>query len=111
MSFSDEAQRTRELQREETGQAIVPNLQCVVAVLADPMAWNWCENFGNKRQAADAALDLMARMGLIEHHQHPLGGNIWKVGEKSYGRIDEDCEKLISSLDTPNVSGASKENE
>jgi hypothetical protein len=30
----------------------------------------------------------MAELGLIEHKQHPMGGDIWIVGDKMFGRTD-----------------------
>ena len=69
-------------------EQILKVLEKVVANLADPIAWNWAKSI-SEREAADMVLKLMANNGLIGHKQHPLGGNIWIVNGKLYGRTDE----------------------
>lgn len=67
---------------------LLDRLEVVVADLADPMEWNWTRQGLSERDAADGVLRLMVRSGLIEHRRHPLGGDIWKVNGKLYGRLD-----------------------
>lgn len=66
---------------------LLDHLESTVAKLADEMEWNWTRQGLSERCAADMVLRLMAREGLIEHENHPLGGNIWKVNGKLYGRL------------------------
>ncbi len=55
--------------------------------LADEKAWNW-RSTTSQRDAADAVLHKMAELGLIKHKDHPLGGDIWIVGDQIFGRTD-----------------------
>jgi len=60
----------------------------LVAVLADGYNWSWTRMI-SERNAADAFLSLLARYGFIETIDHPLGGHVWRVGDKLYGRTDQ----------------------
>lgn len=62
-------------------------LEEVVAVLADANNWNWTRMM-SERNAADCVLGLMARVGLIKEKDHKLGGKIWTVNGKKFGRLD-----------------------
>jgi hypothetical protein len=42
----------------------------------------------SERCAADAVLERMAALGLIGCDEHPLGGRVWKVNGRRYGRTD-----------------------
>ena len=61
----------------------------LVETLADPMAWNWMSSVKSDRDSADKVLGLMAQLGLITHRQHKLGGNIWIVDGKRFGRTKD----------------------
>lgn len=75
-------------------------LERFVANLADPMKWNWCNQFHNARDAADHALALMARLNLIEHRAHPMGGDIWQINGRIYGRTDGVTSSVPDGLNT-----------
>lgn len=60
----------------------------VVKVLADTAKWSWMDSTTG-RHAADSALMLMSRAGLIEHCRHPSGGDVWKSNGKLFGRTDD----------------------
>lgn len=62
-------------------------LERVVEDLADPYRWNWMQGCSH-RDAADHALTLLAREGIIEKSEHPSGGLIWRVNGKLFGRTD-----------------------
>lgn len=62
-------------------------LEAVVRNLSDPYEWNWARMISH-RDAADGALMLLAKIGLIEHSNHPLGGHIWTVNGNKFGRVD-----------------------
>jgi hypothetical protein len=64
-----------------------PKLVALVEQLADELKFNWMRGTTH-RDAADRVLALMAELGLIEHKQHPMGGDIWIVGDKMFGRTD-----------------------
>lgn len=72
-------------------------LEKVVANLADRYAWNWT-NMSSHRNAADACLELLAREGLIEQCEHPLGGQVWRVNGKLFGRTDEMTLKKFDAI-------------
>lgn len=80
-----------------TNEDVKRKLQRVVKDLADGIAWNWC-NMASHRAAADACLTLMANEGLIEHRYHPMGGNVWRVNGKLYGRTDKITLKEFNKL-------------
>lgn len=63
-------------------------LQQLVENLADPHEWNWTR-LTTRRDAADDMLREMAELGIIQHQRHPLGGDVWLVGDKIFGRVDE----------------------
>lgn len=65
----------------------VPPLEKLVEELADGMKWNWTRMCSN-RDAADVVLARMAQLGMIQKAAHPLGGHIWIVNGKLYGRTD-----------------------
>lgn len=73
------------------------SLERVVAKLADPMIWNWT-NMISRRDAADAALELLAREGLIEGAEHPYGGKVWRVNGKLFGRTDCIASKIFKPV-------------
>lgn len=62
-------------------------LERVVEDLADPYRWSWM-TMSRYRDSADSVLKLMASEGLIEQSEHPLGGFIWRVNGKLFGRTD-----------------------
>lgn len=64
-----------------------PKLVALVQQLADELKFNWMRTTSH-RDAADCVLELMAKLGLIEHKRHPMGGDIWIVGDKMFGRTD-----------------------
>lgn len=72
-------------------------LECVVENLSDGYKWNWTRVMSH-RDAADAALRLLANEGLIEQADHPLGGQIWRVNGKLFGRTDEITHKKFDEL-------------
>ena len=72
-------------------------LERVVENLADGMIWNWTRML-SERDAADAALRLLANEGLIEQREHPWGGRIWRVNGKLFGRTDGITLKKFETL-------------
>lgn len=64
-----------------------PRILKLVKQLADPIKWNWAET-ASERDAADKVLMLMAKLGLVKHKEHPLGGNVWIVDGQLFGRTD-----------------------
>lgn len=73
------------------------NLERVVADLTDATTWSWAYMSSNW-DAAQAVLRLMARNGLIEWKTHPMGGDIWRVNGKLYGRTDGITHKKFDAL-------------
>ena len=59
----------------------------LVRWLADGYEWSWMRSV-SERCAADAVLERMAALGLIGCDEHPLGGRVWKVNGRRYGRTD-----------------------
>jgi hypothetical protein len=55
--------------------------------LANKQDWNWTR-MASRRDAADMVLREMAKLGLIGHKSHPLGGDIGIAGSKKFGRVD-----------------------
>jgi hypothetical protein len=55
--------------------------------LSDRQAWNWTR-MSPDEDAADRVLMRMAELGLIEHENHRLGGDIWIAGGQKFGRLD-----------------------
>ena len=75
-------------------------LERVVAELADPLEWNWTRMMSH-RDAADCALSVLAREGLIQKRRHPLGGLVWRVGDALYGRTDGITSENYHELKAP----------
>jgi hypothetical protein len=72
-------------------------LEDVVANLADHRVWLWSLAI-SQRDAADHCLRVMMNNGLIEGRRHPYGGNVWKVGNKLFGRTDGVTLKSFKKL-------------
>ena len=64
-------------------------LLLLVKGLADPMKWNWGQQNISARDAADAVLWEMVKLGLIGHRQHPSGGHVWIINGQYFGRTDD----------------------
>lgn len=72
-------------------------LERVVEGLADGYKWNWTRMMSH-RDAADCALDVLAKLGLIEQIDHPLGGTVWRVGNRLFGRTDGISNKRFTAI-------------
>jgi hypothetical protein len=64
-----------------------PKVLKLVEELADPIKWNWTRT-ASHRDAADAVLRDLARLGIIEHREHKLGGHVWIFEGQIFGRTD-----------------------
>ncbi len=62
-------------------------LEKLVAYLADESEFNWTHSHTD-RTTADAILSEMVRQNIIGHRGHPLGGHIWIVNGKEFGRTE-----------------------
>lgn len=72
----------------QTQKTLKTLLERLVANLADPYVWSWTRQGWDERSAADKVLRLMAKLDLIGFRQHPLGGDIWEINGRIYGRTD-----------------------
>jgi hypothetical protein len=61
----------------------------LVAWLADPLGRNWTR-VSSDRDSSDEVLAKMAELGIIGHERHPLGGNVWIVDGRRFGRTSDD---------------------
>lgn len=84
-------------------------IERLVSNLADPMAWNWTRQGWDERSAADKVLGIMAKLGLILYRQHPLGGHVWEINGRIYGRIDGITPPVGADASSLGVSVSSKE--
>lgn len=78
-------------------------LAAFVEDLADGFKWNWTRGC-SYRDAADAALRLMGKLGLVEHRHHRFGGSAYRVNGQLFGRLDEP-----NPFETPTVPADSRE--
>lgn len=78
-------------------------LERVVADLSDVRRWTWTLVL-SYRDAADAALRVLAREGLIEQFAHPMGGKIWRVNGKLFGRTDGITHKQLDAMQNTELS-------
>lgn len=62
-------------------------LEDKVAYLTDARTFSWTQMMGCDA-AARLALKTLADLGIIQHHLHQYGGDIWIVGNKGFGRLD-----------------------
>lgn len=72
-------------------------LERVVEGLADGYKWNWSRMMSH-RDAADCVLDTLAKLGLIEQIEHPLGGTVWRVGKRLFGRTDGITSRRFTAI-------------
>lgn len=61
----------------------------LVKYLSDPYKWNWTVMHSDE-QSARRVLNKMAEIGLIKHRYHKLGGDIWEINGKKFGRLDSE---------------------
>jgi hypothetical protein len=85
----------------DPASALLGRLERVVANLADPIEWNWTRMMSH-RDAANCMLALLSIEGLIEHANHPLGGSIWRLGDRMFGRLDGIDHKRFDELKRSN---------
>jgi hypothetical protein len=72
-------------------------LERVVKNLSNHRRWNWAYVCSH-RDAADGLLKVLSDEGLIECVNHPLGGSVWRVNGKLFGRTDGITSKRFSKL-------------
>lgn len=62
-------------------------IERLVSELSNGFEYNWTKMW-SQRDAADHFLTLLAEVKLIDHCYHPMGGSVWKINNKLFGRTD-----------------------